>query len=60
MQRWEYRYVYLKTETRAEYEINNMLNEMGSQGWELMKVVIGTGESSGNATIHGYYFKRLA
>jgi len=54
---WEYRYEYLKTRT-DDVDIEVMLNDLGSQGWELVTVVFGSGSIPSDATIHGYFFKR--
>ena len=53
---WEYRYVYMKTNTDSG-DIEYMLNKMGGSGWELVNIVTGTGGSH-DAKIHGYIFKR--
>jgi hypothetical protein len=54
---WEYTYVYFKTRT-DDLQIEVMLNDMGSRGWELVSVVFGTGSMPSDAMIHGYFFKR--
>ncbi len=54
---WEYRYVYMKTNTNDVRRIEQMLNDMGTQGWELASAIeAGEGHS---AKIHSYFFKRL-
>jgi len=35
-----------------------MLNDLGSQGWELVSMIGRTGEVPDNAKIHGYILKR--
>ena len=53
---WEYRYIYMKTNTNDVDRIEQMLNEMGNQGWELASVIeAGEGHT---AKIHSYFFKR--
>ena len=53
---WEYKYVYMKTNTNDVGKIEEMLNDLGNQGWELVSVVE-TGERH-FAQIHGYVLKR--
>ena len=52
---WEYRYVYFKTDT-DDREIEQMLNEMGYDGWELVSIVF-AGDAV-RAKMHSYVFKR--
>ena len=54
---WEYKYIYMKTRT-DDMSIEMMLNELGGDGWELVSVFGGTDNTSSNATIHSYVFKR--
>ncbi len=52
---WEYRYVYFKTDT-DDGRIESMLNDLGSEGWELVNVVY-AGDPI-RAKLHSYVFKR--
>ncbi|MHA1552741.1 MAG: DUF4177 domain-containing protein [Candidatus Heimdallarchaeaceae archaeon] len=54
---WEYKYVYMKSKTDSA-DIEGMLNDMGSQGWELTSVIGGSGDDPFYAQIHSYIFKR--
>ena len=54
---WEYRYIYLKSSTNSD-QIELMLDEMGSDGWELINVISAGGGLGRDAVIHSYIFKR--
>ncbi|MHA2252465.1 MAG: DUF4177 domain-containing protein [Candidatus Kariarchaeaceae archaeon] len=53
---WEYKYVYMKSDTNDIAKIEGLLNDLGNQGWELTYVV--EAGDRFHAKIHGYFFKR--
>ena len=69
MQKWEYLHVYLRLAGRkpkamtikgqkveGHEEVNRAINDLGSEGWELVAVVPFAGE--GDTEGHTLYFKR--
>ncbi len=57
MIRWEYKYVYFKVNTN-DSRIEEMLNTMGSHGWELVSIVGGVGGEPTEGKVHAFVFKR--
>lgn len=54
---WEYKYIYKKWRTDNQSEINDFLRDFGREGWELVQVIVGSGDQD-YAKIHGFVFKR--